>query len=51
MAARRSDALCVLLMATARTPFATSASTWSFISASSGDTTSVVPPIASAGSW
>ena len=41
----------VLLMNRAATPFAFSPSTWSFISAISGEITSVTPSIASAGSW
>ena len=41
----------VLLMKAAGTPLPRSASTWSFISAMSGDTTSVSPSIAIAGSW
>ena len=41
----------VLLMNRAAMPLAFSPSTWSFISAMSGEITSVTPSIASAGSW
>jgi hypothetical protein len=48
---RRSDGLNVELMRQARTPRARSPSTWSFIKASSGETTTPTPPRWSAGSW
>ncbi len=38
-------------MRAAGTPIASSASIWSFMSAISGDTTTVTPSSSSAGSW
>ena len=47
----RSSADCELSICRALTPDARRLSTWSFISAISGDTTTVTPPWSSAGAW
>jgi hypothetical protein len=47
----RSRSLTAELMTVAAMPRAASASTWSFISAMSGETTTVTPGKSTAGSW
>ena len=48
---RRSSGASVELRKAARSPTFAIASTWSFMSAMSGETTSVVPPRRRAGIW
>ena len=51
MRSLRSDSVRVELMTVAAMPRASSCSTWSFISAISGETTTVTPGNSIAGSW